>query len=195
MQWFDIYLCKMITIIKLVNKPITLHSYNLCVCWKFKKSTSLDSNIYYSIVNHVLPWWLSSKESVCNAGNMSSYSGSGRSPGGENGNLFWYSCLGNPTDRKAYSPCGCKTVGHNWWLNKIVNYSQHAIHIICRTFHLIGSLYPLTTFTYFLYPNPQSLPLATTNLLPVAVSFNLDCTCWELDQMHRENFISWTAQC
>lgn len=66
---------------------------------------------------------------------MSSISGSGRSPGGENGNLFWYSFLGNPTDREAYSPCGCKRVGHDWWLSKIVNYSQHAIHFIPRTSH------------------------------------------------------------
>jgi len=35
-----------------------------------------------------LPWWLSSKESTCNAGNaedMGSISGSGRSPGAGNG--------------------------------------------------------------------------------------------------------------
>lgn len=42
---------------------------------------------------------------------------------------------------------------------------------------LIGSLYPLTTFTCFLYPNPQSLLLAISSLLPVAISFNLDSTC------------------
>ena len=31
-----------------------------------------------------------------------SISGSGRSPGGGNGNTFQYSCLGNPTDRGAW---------------------------------------------------------------------------------------------
>ena len=28
--------------------------------------------------------------------------GSGRFPGGANGNPFWYSCLGNPMDRSAW---------------------------------------------------------------------------------------------
>jgi len=32
-----------------------------------------------------LPWWLS-KESACNAGDPGSFPGSGRSPGGRNGN-------------------------------------------------------------------------------------------------------------
>ena len=32
-----------------------------------------------------LPWWLS-KESACDAGDPGSFSGSGRSPGGKNGN-------------------------------------------------------------------------------------------------------------
>ena len=34
-----------------------------------------------------------------NAGYVGSIPGSGRSPGGENGNLLRYSCLGNPMDR------------------------------------------------------------------------------------------------
>ena len=37
--------------------------------------------------------------------------GSGRSPGGGNGNLLQYSCLENPMDRRAlagYGPQGCK---------------------------------------------------------------------------------------
>ena len=34
-----------------------------------------------------------------NAGYVGSIPGSGRSPGGGNGNLPQYSCLGNPTDR------------------------------------------------------------------------------------------------
>ena len=34
-----------------------------------------------------LPWWLSSKESACNAGDAGSIPGSGRSPGGGHGNL------------------------------------------------------------------------------------------------------------
>ena len=39
--------------------------------------------------------WLSGKEYTCQAGDMDSILGLGRSPGGENGNPFQYSCLGN----------------------------------------------------------------------------------------------------
>ena len=49
-----------------------------------------------------LPWWLSGKESACNAGDSSSRSESGRSPGEGNGNPLRYSCLENPMDRGAW---------------------------------------------------------------------------------------------
>ena len=40
------------------------------------------------------------KNLPANAGDESSVPRSGRSPGGENGNLLQHSCLGNPTDRE-----------------------------------------------------------------------------------------------
>jgi len=46
-----------------------------------------------------LPWWLSSKESACNAEDVGLIPGSGRSPGEGSGNTLQYSCLGNPMDR------------------------------------------------------------------------------------------------
>ena len=42
------------------------------------------------------------KESVCNAGDLSSIPGLGRSPGEGNGNPFQYSCLKNFMDRGAW---------------------------------------------------------------------------------------------
>ena len=48
-----------------------------------------------------LSCWLSSKESACDAGNLGSVPGLGRSPGEENGNPLQYSCLGNRMDRGA----------------------------------------------------------------------------------------------
>ena len=42
-----------------------------------------------------LPRWLGGKESACNAGDMGSIPGLGRSPGEENGNPLQYSCLEN----------------------------------------------------------------------------------------------------
>ena len=49
-----------------------------------------------------LPWWLSSKESDCDALDASSVPGSGRPPGGGKSNPLQYSCLGNPMDRRAW---------------------------------------------------------------------------------------------
>ena len=56
-----------------------------------------------------------SKESVCNAGDPSSISGLGRSPGDGNGNPLWYSCLQNPMLREAWQATvhGVARVGHN----------------------------------------------------------------------------------
>ena len=42
------------------------------------------------------------KESACTAGDLGSIPGSGRSPGGRNGNLPQYSCLENPADPGAW---------------------------------------------------------------------------------------------
>ena len=39
---------------------------------------------------------------ACNAGGLGSIPGSGRSPGGGNGNPLQYSCLENPMDRGAW---------------------------------------------------------------------------------------------
>ena len=63
--------------------------------------------------------WLSSKESVCQCRRckrvMGSTPGSGRSPGGGNGNSLQYSCLKNPTDRGAWWAIvhGVSRVGYN----------------------------------------------------------------------------------
>ena len=55
-------------------------------------------------INSGLPWWPSSKESVCNSGtawDLGLIPGSGTFPGGGHGNPLQYSCLENPTDRGA----------------------------------------------------------------------------------------------
>ena len=57
------------------------------------------------------------KESTCNAADLGSIPGLGRSPGGGPGNpLLQYSCLENPHGQRSqagYSPCG-RRVGHDW---------------------------------------------------------------------------------
>ena len=49
-----------------------------------------------------LCWWLSCKESTCNAGDIGSIFGSGRSLPQGNGNPLQYSCQGNLMDRGAW---------------------------------------------------------------------------------------------
>ena len=49
-----------------------------------------------------LPWGLSGKESVFNAGDTGLIPGSGRSPGEGNGYALQYSCLGNHMYRGAW---------------------------------------------------------------------------------------------
>ena len=52
-------------------------------------------------------WWAFPGGSMvknlpANAGDSGSILGSGRFPGGGNGNPLWYSCLENPMDREAW---------------------------------------------------------------------------------------------
>ena len=66
-----------------------------------------------------LPWWVTSKESTCNAevaGNRGLIPESGSCPGGAHGNALQYSCLENPTDRRAWwtTVHNVIRVGHDW---------------------------------------------------------------------------------
>ena len=54
-----------------------------------------------------LPWWLSSKEYACNAGDLGSIPGPGRFPGEDNGYPLQYSCLENSVDSGA-----CRVPAH-----------------------------------------------------------------------------------
>ena len=51
-----------------------------------------------------LPWLLCGKESACQAGDVGSTLGSGRSPGKGTGIPLQHSCFGNPMDRGAWQP-------------------------------------------------------------------------------------------
>ena len=62
----------------------------------------LEWQCAFLVVHGLVSWWLGSKESACNAGDMGSIPGSGRSLGEGNGNPLQYSCLENPMDRGAW---------------------------------------------------------------------------------------------
>ena len=49
-----------------------------------------------------VPGGLDGKASACNAGDLGSIPGSGRSPGEGNGSPLQYSCLENPMDKGAW---------------------------------------------------------------------------------------------
>ena len=67
-----------------------------------------------------VPWWLSGKESACNAedaGDAGSIPGSGRSSGGGHGNPLQYSCLEKPVDRGAWRAAVYSVAKSQTWLN------------------------------------------------------------------------------
>ena len=84
---------------------------------------------------HRLPRWLSGKESTCNAGDLSSVPGSGRSSEEGNGNPLQYSCLGDPMDTGLQS-VGSQRVGLKW-------------------IHMHSSLNAATAFWNILRASPQ----------------------------------------
>ena len=62
-------------------------------------------------INMGFPGGSDSKESVCNAGDLGSIPGPGRSPGGGHGHPLQYSCLEIPHGQRrlvGYSPWGHK---------------------------------------------------------------------------------------
>ena len=68
-----------------------------------KKIKSLIISIIYpSICHEGFPGGSEGKASACNAGDLGSVPGLGRSPGEGNGNPLEYSCLENPRDRGAW---------------------------------------------------------------------------------------------
>ena len=81
-----------------VLKPVSLTSLSSQLLGHSLEVSS-DSEFYSNPLDLVrfpcsgFPWWLS-KESACNAGDLGSTPGSGRSPGEGNGYPLQYSCLG-----------------------------------------------------------------------------------------------------
>ena len=76
-----------------------------------------------------LPQWLSSKESACSsgaAGDTGSIRGSGRSPGGGNGNLLQYSCLENPMDGRAWPATALGVMKSQTRLKRLSTYTHKA---------------------------------------------------------------------
>ena len=89
-----------------------------------------------------LPGGSGVKGSACNAGDLGSISGSGRSPGEGNGNPLQYSCLENPMDRGS------------WWA---------AVHGVTRSWTRLSDFTSLWSklFVYLLISNTVSAHLTS----------------------------------
>ena len=79
-----------------------VHSQEWDVGWEHNENYFRLKNNGYAFLSKGLPRWLSGKESTCNAGDVGSIPGLGRSPGGGHDNPLQYSCLENPMDRGAW---------------------------------------------------------------------------------------------
>ena len=98
------------------------------------------------------------KDSVCNAGDLGSILGSGRSPGEGNDNPFQYSCLENPMDRGAwegYSPWSRKELDMTKWLTLFfyIYYVTHCwlflfLSVLVKHFLCLLNLYLLSNYLF-----------------------------------------------
>ena len=71
--------------------------------------------IDHAYVKKSFPCGSDGEESACNAGDLGSIPGLGRSPGEGNGNPLQYSCLENPMDGRAWKvqSVGSQRVGYD----------------------------------------------------------------------------------
>ena len=88
------------------------------------------------------------KASACNAGDLGSIPGSGRSPEEGNGNPLQYSCLENPMDRGAWwaiQSMGSQRVGHDW----ATSLSLSRIQKVSSDLHYLLAKRPATFLWFF----------------------------------------------
>ena len=84
-------------------RPTLGVSLLVCLSNKQEPGRQRACRIHLETIYDGFPGGSDGKESACNAGDLVSIPGSGRSPGDGNGNPLQYSCLENPMDR-GYSP-------------------------------------------------------------------------------------------
>ena len=100
--------------------------------WDVSQAGSKFSGLveFHIRILHSLPGGSDGKESACNAGDLGSILGSGRSPGEGNGNPLQYSCLENPMERE--SDGGRSLVGYSPWGRKESDMTER-LHFIIDT--------------------------------------------------------------
>ena len=119
-QEFEISRYKLLYI-EWINNKVLLHSTDNYIQYSVINNNGKNVKNYIYIYIYIyffffFPWWLSRKESACNAGDSGSIPVLGRSLGKGNGNSLQYSCPGNPHGQRSLvscSPWGCKRVEHH----------------------------------------------------------------------------------
>ena len=102
----------------------------------------------YAYIYMGFPGGSDGKESACNAGDLGSLSGSGRSPGEGNGNPLQYSCLENTTDGGAWQATvdGDTESNTTEQLHYIYIYTHTHIHTHTHTCIYICILFRIPVF-------------------------------------------------
>ena len=113
--------------------------------------------VFSSLVAHLAK----KKKSTCSAQDLVWISGSGRSPGEENGNPLQYSCLENSMDRGGLQSQEWETVGHDWVTNTFT-FFHFFLFWLFSCFH----------WTLSLSTHPTS-PLPSSSLLFPLLSWTL----------------------
>ena len=88
-----------ILLLCLISQSWIVHLVSFKKYSKFSKSILEED---FDSVSKGLPWWLSGKESACNAGDPDLIPRSGRSPGGGHSDPLQCSCLEKSMDRGAW---------------------------------------------------------------------------------------------
>ena len=116
----------------------------------------------------LLLWWLSGKNSACNAGDEGSSPGSGRSPGSGHGNPLQCSCLENCMDRGA------------WWAT---------VHRVTKSWTWLEQL-STHTHPLFISKSSSSSPLSTPRTTQVSCSHSAQLHL-HLLQTHTKVIKNW----
>ena len=164
----------------------------------------------------VAQWWricLPMQET--DIGDTGSIPGSGRSPGGGNGNLLQYSCLGSPMDRGAlwatvhgvtksqkrlsmHVACGNQGVLGAWWFFIAVTIRLLNLNVSTPYVHFLFSP-PWSRFTVMLLSVVKGLFLKHLHSLIshiselVGVSIWLSITSWVTPLLQREEGLPYTV--
>ena len=95
---------------------------SISIIWRWGAEANINKNGFMFMMS--FPNGSDGKEPFCNAGDLVSIPGLGRSPGAGNGNQFQYSCLKNSMDRGAWQATVHEVVKSQLW--SWLNISHHS---------------------------------------------------------------------